>query len=339
MVQELKHAVLAIALLACISTTRLAGTNLDAAETVTNSIGLKLVRVPAGEFMMGAEESHESTLIAFPYCDPAWLAGDLPRHKVRITKDFYIGQYEVTLAQLLTFRERAHYKTEAERDGKPKWGYDRSLHLVESADFRPWSPGWPIKPEHPAVYVSWNDAMEFCQWLSQIENKRYRLPTEAEWEYTCRAGTCSRFYCGDDPETVVRFGNVADHAMAMVFVNSKITAWKDGKAIDSDIPFPYLHHSDGYVWTAPVGSFVPNDFGVYDMHGNVWEWCSDWYSESWYRESPVDDPKGPTTGTTRVVRGGGFHYPPVRMRCAARNHADPSGRGYHGGFRVVCEVN
>ncbi len=137
----------------------------------------------------------------------------------------------------------------------------------------------------------------------------------------------------------MRFGNVADRDIAQVFNDPKMIAWKDGQVVDTDVPFPYLAAHDGTTWTAPVGSYLPNDFGVYDMHGNVWEWCNDWYSPKYYNESPTIDPKGPSTGTTRVVRGGGFNYLPVRMRSAARNHADPTGRGYHGGFRVVLATD
>ncbi len=157
-------------------------------EVITNSIEMKLVLIPAGHFMMGTEEGRSDTLHAYPYCDPKWLDGELPHHKVRITKPFYMGQYEVTLGQFLMFYNEAKYKLEIERDGKPSWGYDRDgKTLIESTAFRPWAPGWEIGLDHPVVYVSWNDAVAFCEWLSKREHKKYRLPTEAEWEYACRA--------------------------------------------------------------------------------------------------------------------------------------------------------
>lgn len=307
-------------------------------ETINNSIGMKLVLVPAGEFMMGAEEDRSDTLNYFPYCDPKWLDGELPRHKVRITKPFYMGQYEVTLKQFLTFYHDAKYKIEAERDGKPSWGYDKNRDLVKSTIFRPWDPGWKIEQDHPVVYVSWNDAVAFCNWMSKKEGKKYRLPTEAEWEYACRAGTNSRYHFGNDPEELVRYANAADADRKAAFGGGgTIASFEKGKKTDTQIPFPFLSRRDGYAWTAPVGKFRPNNFGLYDMHGNAWEWCSDWYDEHYYEKSPVDDPQGPSAGSSRVARGGGFNNTPVNLRCANRDNDEPSNRNYNNGFRVVCE--
>ena len=231
-------------------------------ETISNSIGMKLVMIPAGEFTMGAEEDRSDTLNYFPYCDPKWLDGELPRHKVRITKPFYLGQYEVTLNQFLKFYHETKYKLDIERDGKPSWGYDKSGKiLIESSNFRPWAPGFKIEKDHPVVYVSWNDATAFCKWLSKKEGKKYRLPTEAEWEYACRAGTNSRYYCGNNPEELVRVGNVAD-ADRGAFAKSNggnpiIASFDKGKKTDTNIPYPFLTRRDGYVWTAPLASSSP----------------------------------------------------------------------------------
>ena len=126
--------------------------------STANSIRMKLVLVPAGEFMMGAEEEQIATLRFFSYCDPKWINGELPRHRVRITKPFYMGQYEVTLGQFLTFYHDAKYKIDIERGGWPIWGYDKDGHVVESNQWRPWAPGWKIGMDHPAIYVSWEDA-------------------------------------------------------------------------------------------------------------------------------------------------------------------------------------
>ncbi len=306
-------------------------------EVTTNSIGMKLVTIPAGVFLMGAEEDRADTLNKFTYCDPKWLDGELPRHKVRITKAFDMGQHEVTLAQFLKFYHAANYKVEIERDGKPSWGYQDGK-LIESNRFRPWAPlAWKPEMDHPVIYVSWNDAVAFCEWLSKKEGKTYRLPTEAEWEYACRAGSNSRYHFGDDPEELIRFANAADADRKALSPNAIIASFdKDGKKTDIEIPFPFLSRRDGYAWTAPVGKFRPNAFGLYDMHGNALEWCSDWYGEDYYSKSPVDDPQGASAGSSRVLRGGGFGGTPVALRCARRDDAEPSYRDCNLGFRVVC---
>ena len=129
------------------------------------------------------------------------------------------------------------------------------------------------------VNVSWNDAVAFCKWLSQKEGKTYRLPTEAEWEYACRAGTTTRYYSGDDPGDAGQGGE---------------RGRCDGQGEVLEVAsWTYIAARDGYVFTAPVGRFQPNDFGLYDMHGNVWEWCADWYEAGYYAVSPADDPPVP----------------------------------------------
>ena len=169
------------------------------------------------------------------------------------------------------------------------------------------------------VNVSWNDAVAFCKWLGKKEGKTYRLPTEAEWEYACRAGTTTRYYSGDDPETLVKVGNVADAAF-----KNKFPDW-----------IGTLKASDGYVFTAPVGQFKPNAFGLYDMHGNASQWCADWYGADYYGKSPVDDPKGPDAGRCRVLRGGTWNNGACFVRSAARYWLSPDDRHFITGFRVA----
>jgi sulfatase modifying factor 1 len=307
-------------------------------DVMTNSIKMKLVLIPAGDFMMGSEEDRADILNYFPYCDPKWIDDSFPHHKVRITKSFYMGQYEVTLGQFMLFYHEAKYKIDAERDGKPSWGYNSEGRLIESTEFRPWKPGWKYEWDQPVVYVSWNDAVAFCKWLSKKEGKTYRLPTEAEWEYACRAGTNSRYHFGNDPEELIRYANASDQDRKDGRDNVIIASFdKDGKKTDTGIPFPFLKRRDGYKWAAPVGKFRPNAFGLYDMHGNAWEWCSDWYDEKYYENSPTDDPQGPSAGSSRVARGGGFNDSPVSLRCACRDVDGPAGRYFSRGFRVVCE--
>ena len=132
----------------------------------------------------------------------------------------------------------------------------------------------------------------------QKEGKTYRLPTEAEWEYACRAGTTTRYYSGDDPETLAKVANIADATFKATFPNAKYT----------------IKASDGYVFTSPVGSFKPNAYGLYDMHGNTWQWCADWYGAEYYAASPADDPTGPDSGNVRVLRGGSWLNRPSSTR-------------------------
>jgi formylglycine-generating enzyme required for sulfatase activity len=160
---------------------------------------------------------------------------------------------------------------------------------------------------HPVEWVSWYDAVEFCRRLSALPAERtagraYRLPTEAEWEFACRAGTASRWYCGDDEAKV------------------GAAAW-------------YNQNSGT---TRPVGGKQPNAWRLYDMHGNIWQWCADWYRADYYRQSPSDDPTGPSTGSERVVRGGAWYRPVFTSRSAKREPVNPAARSPEYGFRVVC---
>lgn len=310
-----------------------------AAEKVTNSIGMKLVWISAGEFMMGATEPDETTLARFPYAKVSWLRGETPQHRVRISRGFYVGVYEVTLGQYLAFYHGAHYKLDSERTGRENWGYNDENRLVRSRGFTPWTPGWPINFNHPVVYVSFNDATAFCEWLSKKEGENYRLPTEAEWEYTCRAGTTTLFSNGDDPLKLPEIANVADATAHDRWPNVHlIVVTADDTKKNLKIPFPFLAARDGYAYTAPVGSFRPNAFGIYDGHGNVWEWCSDYYARNYYADSPADDPPGPEKGRERVLRGGGWYNAAVRVRASDRASAPADHAFYMWGFRVVREL-
>ena len=133
----------------------------------------------------------------------------------------------------------------------------------------------------PAETVSWDDAVGFCKRMSEKENRTYRLPTEAEWEYVCRAGTTTKWCCGDDEKCLSKY------------------AW-------------YEDNSEGM--TRPVAQLKPNPWGLYDLHGNVWEWCGDWWETNYYANSPTDDPTGPKAGPVQVVRGGSWAYPLLHCR-------------------------
>jgi formylglycine-generating enzyme required for sulfatase activity len=197
-----------------------------------------------------------------------------PQHRVRITKPYYVGKYEVTQAQYL---------------------------LVMGM-----TPGKFKGSDRPVEAVTWNDATEFCRRLVHQTGKTVRLPTEAEWEYACRAGSTTRF-CFDESD-----GPLGDYA------------W-------------YISNSGRK--THPVGGKRPNAWGLYDMHGNVWEWCADWYDEGYYANSPRENPSGPTNGDSRVLRGGGWYGNGNNCRTAYRHWNGPTNRNYNIGFRVVVSAS
>jgi formylglycine-generating enzyme required for sulfatase activity len=276
----------------------------------TKTAGIRLKLIPAGEFQMGSADDDKDA-----------FNDEKPQHRVRITKPFYLGVTEVTRGQFRVFVDDTGYKTEAEKDGKGGYGWNEETKKFEQNARYTWqSPGFEQTDEHPVVNVSWNDAQAFIGWLSQKEGKTFRLPTEAEWEYACRARTTTRYFCGDDREGLAAVGNVADST-----AREKYPDWTSAIAA-----------RDGYVYTAPVGRFKANAFGLYDMHGNVWEWCQDRYDGEYYKRSPVDDPPGPSGGASfRVFRGGGWSGGPGVCRTAYRNAGDPSIRSTGDGFRLA----
>jgi formylglycine-generating enzyme required for sulfatase activity len=295
-------------------------------KQITNSIGMKLTLIPAGDFVMGSHESAEDTAAFFKktygvdFLTADRFKDEHPQHRVRITRPFYLGTYHVTRGQFRRFVSDTGYKTDAEKEALVA-GWNAEKKTFDRSKEYSWrNPGFQQTDEHPVVNVSWNDAMAFCQWLSRKEGKSYRLPTEAQWEYACRAGTTTRYYSGDDPETLAKVGNVPDAAARAQFPNWRFT----------------IKASDGYVFTAPVGSFRPNGFGLYDMHGNAWEWCSDRYGVKYYAASPVDDPEGPETGDARVLRGGSWgNWPSITRSAERERYAAASLFNYGVGFRVV----
>lgn len=234
-------------------------------KPIVNSLRMKLVLIPAGEFTMGSPKAQE-----------VGFSNESPPQKIRISKPFYMGIHEVT-----------------QREYREVMGNNPSRYK--------------LSPDHPVEQVTWEEAVEFCQKLSERpaekEGKRvYRLPTEAEWEYACRAGTTTTFHFGD----------------ALTDKQANFQRDKDR--------------------TTKVGSYEPNAFGLYDMHGNVWEWCQDWFDGGAYEIAAGNDPAGPETGDSRVIRGGSWHSEADRCRCATRDSFTPSHRFNDIGFRVVCTV-
>jgi sulfatase modifying factor 1 len=253
--------------------------------------------------------------------EAGWFKNEHPQHRVRITKPFYLSMYEVTVGDFRRFVDDTKHTADAEKGEEPGafgWNPD-TKEFGFNAKYSWQNAGFEQTDEHPVVNVSWNDAVAFCKWLSRKEGKTYRLPTEAEWEYACRGGATTRHYSGDDPETLAKVGNVADATFKAKFPNRKYT----------------IKASDGYVFTAPVGKFTPNAFGLYGMHGNAWQWCADWYGLEYYAKSLANDPSGPDSGHNRVLRGGSWYSRPDFTRSAERDGDSPNFRLFSAGFRVV----
>ena len=254
----------------------------------TNSLGMTLVRIEPGSFQMGTtKEQIDQLLRLFP--DSKWFDDEQPQHPVKITRPFFLGTHPVTQGQYQAIMgsNPSHFK-----------GSD----------------------ELPVETVSWLDAVNFCNKMSEKDKRTpfyringtdvadvggngYRLPSEAEWEYACRAGMAGLFPWGDD------IGKQGEHA------------W-------------FTDNSDGK--THPVGQKRPNAWNLYDMLGNVWEWCADWYDEKYYASLPAADPPGPPRASFRVIRGGSWLHVARFVRPAYRNHLVPSNRYRYLGFRVAA---
>jgi len=245
-----------------------------AKESITNTLDMTFNKIPAGTFLMGSPESE-------PYREDVET-----QHKVTISKEFYMQTTVVTQGQWTAVMGTEPWK-----------GHFFSKLLKEGANY-------------PAVYVNWDEAVAYCKKLSKQEGNRYRLPTEAEWEYACRAGTETRWSFGDDEK------ELGDYA------------WYDENA--TDIGEEYAHQ---------VGLKKANAFGLYDMHGNVWEWCSDYYGADYYKQSPEKNPLGPTSGSSRVLRGGSWLNITRLTRSAFRFRYAADFRDFSGGFRLVRELD
>ena len=298
-----------------------------------NTLGMVFVRIPAGSFAMGGAEAPELLARAFPLLERRrleLLADEAPVHQVHIRRAFYMGQHEVTVGQFRRFIEASGHRPESEADGTGGYGYNPAYDPTRSArgdafegrDPRySWrNPGFAQGDDHPVVNVTWNDAQALAAWLSRTEGHHYRLPTEAEWEYACRAGTRTRYPHGDDPQGLVRAANTFDQSAAAHWPR-----WQQHG----------LAGSDGHAFTAPVGSYTANAFGLHDMLGNAWEWVSDWYGDTYYAHSPHSDPQGPAEGNVRVRRGGSWHTWALYARCAYRNWNSAQTRYTLVGIRLV----
>ncbi len=254
---------------------------------VMNGVGMILVPVPAGEFLMGTPKPQPKK--GKKAALPPGSEGELPQHKVKISRPFFVSIYEVTQSQYQQVMGESPWK------GQPLT--TEGTHVAAS-------------------YISWDQANDFCKKLSELESTTYRLPTEAEWEYVCRAGT-------DSPFSFVAKGDViGDHA------------W-----------FGQNAYKDGQQYAHAVAQKQPNGWSLYDIHGNVWEWCSDFHGPYHQRAKnsagkPIVDPGGPEKGRQHVWRGGGFADDATNLRSACRGSYGRVGYRpeFMAGFRVVQEM-
>ena len=269
--------------------TGLLADSLGLSIALTNGPTIEFVRVTAGEFMMGS-----------PTNQPGRNPDEL-QHRVRLTRDYFIGRKPVTRGQFEAFVRETAFRTEAERGPSGGFGWN-GKELVQRKEFTWRNPGFPQTATHPVVMVTWDDARAFCSWISRKSGRVCRLPTEAEWEFACRAGATNAFHAGPADDI----------------------AW-------------HLGNSGGT--THPVGGKRANGWGLHDMTGNVFEWCSDWHAP--YASAAVVDPAGPAAGVEtprRVLRGGSWLRDAKFCRSAARYRNSPSARNADNGFRLVVEI-
>ena len=292
----------------------------------TDDLGVEFQLIPPGEFRMGITPEQVDTIAQFdPSFNRELAEYEQPQHRVRISQPFYLGKYEVTKGQFAKFIAQTSYKTTAETDGKGGWGWGarprtggRAESDGQDRKYNWRSVGFRQDTTYPVLNLSLNDALAFCEWMSKEEGIEYRLPTEAEWEYACRAGTTSLWYHGDNPEGLAQIANVLD-------------ATANSHRI---LQYVFIDARDGYTYTSPVGSFRPNAFGLYDMHGNAWEWCG-YMSRSEYanRGSVTVDPID--TGGLAARRGGSYAHPIWGTYSASRHFLAPALQLYLQGFRLV----
>jgi formylglycine-generating enzyme required for sulfatase activity len=284
---------------------------IDKKRTEASAYIPEMVFIQGGTFQMGSKDGDNN---------------ERPVHAVTVG-NVYFGKFEITVAQFMLFIVETGYKTDADRNGGSymwsgskwekqngiNWKCDTEGNLRPQGDYN-----------HPVIHISWNDANEYCKWLSLKTGKSFRLPTEAEWEYAAGNGSKHTKYSWGigNPNGKVG-GNVADVTCKKAFGSHG--AWMG----------IWEGYEDLYAFTAPVGSFNPNEFGLYDMIGNVLEYCSDWYSSTYYKSSQSIDPNGPSSGTYHVYRGGSWYSDQTDQRVAYRGECNPSVCYSVSGFRVA----
>jgi formylglycine-generating enzyme required for sulfatase activity len=281
-------------------------------DNFTNSIGMKFVRVKAGTFTMGSPKDEKER------------PDDEQQHEVEITKDYFIGVTEVTQKQYRTVM--GYHPSYFSKDGKEA-DTGKYVDLSKPAGGK-YDVARKDTEDFPVENVSWEDAQEFLKKLNALaaEKKfkvKYRLPTEAEWEYACRGGHHVK--------------GLKDKAQLPFHFKSPTASLSSDKAnFDGNYPDGDAEKGKNLVRTCKVGSYEANALGLLDMHGNVWEWCSDWYDEKYYATSPRKDPPGADSGSGRVIRGGSWDCGGRGCRAAHRFSDPPSDRLYTLGFRVAA---
>ncbi|MGB7344476.1 MAG: SUMF1/EgtB/PvdO family nonheme iron enzyme [Pirellulaceae bacterium] len=317
--------------------------------SVTNSLDMQLNLLPAGRFEMGAQSTS-----SFGRDHSDFNTDDAAhQHQVVLSRPFYLSTTEVTKAQFDQFVTATGYTATAKSNGAGIVGWDPAPdpeHHGHKQSFRQkpeftWATtGFSQENDHPVVGVSFRDATAFCQWLSKKEGKPYRLPTEAEWEYAARAGTQTLFSFGDDYRGVIeKHANIANVELEKVAPDRVMRQW---------IVFPETELGDDHVFTSPVRTYLPNPFGLHDMHGNAWEWCEDKYLDTFYRQfkdnghhnlrdraiDPLNTEDWNDTGDWRVIRGGSWFTSPVQARCACRGYFEADDAAAYVGFRVAMDA-
>ncbi len=289
--------------------------------------GAEMVWIPAGEFLMGADKSDNERIFDKFGWDKDWIEkyakDEAPKHKVKLD-GFWLYKYEVTVAQFQKFVDATGHKTTAEKEGV---GYHynpdgNKWEKVSGLSWRyPFEKGVRARPDHPVVQMSWDDAQAYCRWAGT------RLPTEAEWEYAARGGDTG--LAGKAHHAFVWGSDAPRRPVANMWDESAARKWPK----TSLLKFP--NYDDGYALTAPVGAYAPNGFGLFDMAGNVLEWCSDWYDEAYYAKSPAANLTGPLYGKYRAVRGGAWDRAPDNLRVSNRGRSTPANRSSSFGFRCA----
>lgn len=259
--------------------------------------------LPADKFLMGSSEKEQGH-----------QADESPQHEVTISARFAVMEAEVTRGQFAQFVQEQKYQTTGGCYSLAQGKFE----LNAKADWR--NPGFEQTDQHPVVCINWNDASAYARWLSGKTGKNYRLLSEAEWEYAARAGSTTRYSFGDRSEDLCSHANVADRAAKAQF--------KDWTIAEC---------GDGFVYTAPVKTYRPNAWGLYDLHGNAWEWVADCLHED-YKGAPNNGSAWTSScaaGDRRVLRGGGWNLSPVNTRSAIRLRNAPDNRYSDTGFRLA----